>query len=198
MDFSTLLILDCKTAVWENSAAQPTGQTNEIICIDLALIDTVKNEIKEQEKILVQPTKAKISPYCYKLYGISQSEIDSKGISFQEAYRKLRIYYMSRDRFWGSWGGYEKYILEKQYKLSGGLETLFTCPHFNIQHYFTLMTGNKEEPFLTDALEQVGLEPSDNNAVDTANIYMRMAKGLRPATSKTRIIVSRDNQYSQN
>lgn len=190
MDFSTLLILDCKTALWENSKETPAGQTNEITCIDIAVVDTAKNEIVDHEIIYVKPKKAKISAYCEKIFSLSQAKIDADGVPFEQAYRRLRVHYMSRDRLWGSWGRYEKYSLDKQCKWSE-LENLFTTSHLDVQHLYALMIGlNNESNCITieEALKHTDIRSTDNNAYNTASVYMRMAKGLRP-TVKTRIVV---------
>lgn len=190
MDFSTLLILDCKTTLWENTKEQPAGHTNDIICVDVAVVDTAKNEVIEHEIIYVKPKKSKVSPYCEKLFGLPQSKLDADGISFEQAYRRLRVHYMSRDRLWASWGRYEKYSLDKQCKLLG-LENLFTTTHFDIQHLYSLMTGLTTESnciTIETAIKNTDLKYTDNNAYNAATLYMRMAKGLRPPV-KTRIVV---------
>jgi len=189
MDFSTLLVLDCKTTLWENTKDQPVGQSVEIICIDVALVNTTKNEVIEHEIIYVKPPKSKISPFCYGAFGISQAKLDADGIPFEQAYRRLRVHYMSRDRLWGSWGRCEKYALDKQCKALE-LEPLFITNHLDIQHLYSLMTGSKNETnciTLADAATALELKTTINCAYDTAHVYMRMAKGLRP--TKTRIVV---------
>lgn len=194
MDYSTLLVLDCKYTLWEKPSAQPAGQSTEITRIDIALVDTIRNQITEKEVIYVKPTKSKISAYCEKIFKINQSTIDTEGIPFQEAYRRIRIHYMSRDRLWASWGQSKRYIFDKQCK-NLQLEELFTQPHHNIQHMFALMTGSVDEPSLENALKYIELKLTDNHATDIANIYLRMAKGLRPTVIKTRIVVP--GQYEQ-
>lgn len=186
MDYSTLFILDCKTTVWEHKSHQPAGQVSEIINIDVAVVDTVKNQITEHEKIYIKPVKSKVSEYCEKSFGIKQSQLDEDGLSFQEAYRRLRIYYMSKDRLWASWGNYERIILDKQCK-SFELETLLSYQGHDIQHLFCLMTGN-ESPTINYALTYTETAPNSNTAVNIANIFIKMAKGLRPVV-KNRIVV---------
>jgi len=189
MNFTNLLIVDCKTTVWENNKSRPAGHTDDIIALDIALIDTIKNQIVENDSLLVKPRISKISAYCEKLFGISQSFIDRKGIPFEEAYRKLRVNYMSRDQLWGSWGIYDKYSLDKQCKALS-LESPFTQPHHNIQHWYALMTGEIAYDYvsLSDALKQSNIPSVENKAINVANIFINMAKGLRPPV-KQRILV---------
>ena len=190
MDFSTFLVLDVKTTLWETDKDKPAGQNNEIIGVDVAVIDSVKNEVIEHEVIFVKPKKAKISAYCQKIYNISQTKLDTDGVSFEQAYRRLRIHYMSRDRLWGSWGRYDKYSLDKQCKLLN-IEPLFVSSHIDIQHLYCLMTGSNDDTggvAIHQALKNVELKHTDNDAYNVASLYMRMAKGLRP-TVKTRIVV---------
>lgn len=185
MDYSTLLFLDCKATVWEKDP--PTGQTSEIIAVDVAAVDTIKNQIVEQESFLVKPRKSKVSHFCERIFGIKQSKLDADGVSFQEVYRRIRIHYMSRDRIWASWGVYDKFAIEKQCKALE-LESLFANPHTDIERLFYVMTGASSSPSLDDALKYCEISNSGNAAADTANIYMRMAKGLRPPV-KSRIVV---------
>lgn len=190
VDYTSLLFVDCKTTVWEKPADQPAGQSNELIGLDIAMVDTTKNQIVEQETILIRPKKSKIGSYCYKLFGITQSQIDEDGVAFGDIYRKMLVHYMSRDKLWGSWGIYERYALDKQCKALE-LETLFTKTHHNIQHLYSVMmgvSGDKEPATIDQAMKSCELPLSDNAAVNVAAIYLRMAKGLRPQT-KTRIVV---------
>lgn len=180
MDYSTFLVVDCKTTIWEKQADQPAGQTNEIIGVNMALVDTAKNQISEQDIVYVKPRKSKISSYCERLFGITQSQIDEKGIAFEELYRKLRVHYMSRDRLWGSWGLFDRYALDKQCKTLE-LENLFSYPHVDIQHLYSMMTGKSEGVTSESVLKACDLTISDNSAANAAQIYMRMAKGLRPS-----------------
>ncbi len=190
MDYTTFLVVDAKTALWERAVDCPPGQTEEIIALDLALIDTNKLVFLDQDTILVKPAAAKISEYCYKATGIAQSDVD-RGIPFKEAYRKLRIDYMSRDRAWGSWGIYEKYAIDRQCKLMN-IESPFKQPNDNIQRLYSQMIGlNTETNYisLSQAMQFSDEIPSRNRAVNVANLFMRMAKGLRPARSK-RVVYS--------
>lgn len=190
MDYSTLLFVDCKTTIWEKTSDQPPGHTNEIIGVDIALVDTNKNQIIEQEITYIKPKKSKISHYCEKLFGIKQSQLDENGVPFADIYRRLRIHYMSRDRLWAGWGLYEKYTLDKQCKALE-LEGLFSQPHHNAQHLYALMTGATDSdnlPTIVQALKLCDLPSEENDAVNAANIYIKMAKGLR-ASNKTRILV---------
>ena len=191
MDYSTLLFLDCKATVWEKEP--PNGQTSEIIGLDVAIVDTTKNQIVEQESMLVKTRKSKVSSFCERVFGIKQSKLDADGITFHEAYRRVRIHYMSRDRIWASWGVYDKYAIEKQCK-SLDLESLFANPHTDVERLFYTMTGMSNSPSLDEALKYCEISPSGNGAVDVANIFMRMAKGLRPPV-KSRVVVP--NQYKQ-
>lgn len=185
MDYTNLLVLDCKTTMWENAADKPAGQSVEIINIDLAVVDTVKNQIIEREEIFIKPKTSKISAFCEKVFGIKQSKLDICGISFQEAYRRLRIYYTSRDKIWVSWDSYEKYHLDREAK-NLGLESLFAQPHYGLQDLFKIMTGTNNSISVSDAAKMIEMPLNDNVAVNIANIYLKMARGCRaPIRTKT-------------
>lgn len=186
-DYSTLVFLDCKTTIWGKASDQPPGQTIDIIAIDIATVDTANNKIVEEEKIFVKPEKSKVSQYCEEMFKISQSTLDNKGIPFIEAYRKLKIHYMLQDRLWAGWGTYEKYALDKQCRALK-LDGLLSRPHHNIQHLYCLMTGQKIEPSIGEALQEIGIKYHNNDAVDIANIYLKMSKGLK-SSGKVRISI---------
>lgn len=189
LNFSTLLILDSKTTLWEKPGDQPPGQSNEIIAIDVVLLDTDKLKILEKSQIFIKPKQSKVSNYCETVFGIKQSTIDEQGIPFQEAYRKLRVDFFSKENFWAAWNSFERYILERQCKAEG-LEFLCSNQFLNIQYLFRIMTGLSEQPTLEKALAYTGLTNCENNAESIAYIFMRMCKGLRPAiipTMKQRI-----------
>lgn len=186
MDFTSLLIVDCKATIWEKPADQPAGQTEEIIAIDIALIDTTRNQISERDSFIVKPKKSTISDYCYRLFGVSPTQAQ-QGVPFEDVYRKLRIHYMSPDRIWGTWSLYDKWALDHHLKHSN-LEPLFKLKHHDLQKLYATMTGSTEE-YLTiqEALKLSGEPYNTNRAVSVANLWCRMAKGLRPLVSKSRL-----------
>jgi inhibitor of KinA sporulation pathway (predicted exonuclease) len=188
IDYSTMLFLDVKTTIWEKAADMPPGCSNDVINIDIAYVDTVKNQILEQEIVYVKPPLSKVDAYCELFWnkGISQSKLDAVGIPFSEAYRRLRTHYMSRDVLWGGWGTWEKYAIDKQCKALE-MEYPFTQLHTNVERLFYQMTGQVNIR-LTDALKHSNITQTDNIAADVANVWMRMASGLRSAV-KTRIVV---------
>jgi len=198
MDYTNLLIIDCKTTLWEKPADMPAGQNTEIICVDIALVDTNKNQITDKEVVLVRPKQSKVSDYCEQLFGIKQSQLDACGVPFEEIYRKLRINYMSKDRLVANWGSYEKYAFDKQCRISG-LENLFCYQFLNIQHLYSLMMGfcEKDAPAaLSTALKNSGITSTGNVAADVAGIYMLMAKGLRPAQKNKNILGTKFNHFN--
>lgn len=197
MDYSTLLFIDCKITCWDDKKTQPAGQVSEIISIDVAIVNTIENKISETDIILVKPTHSKVSAACERKFGIKQYMLDNAGVSFEEAYRKLRIHYMSRDRMWAAWNRADKEILENQYKLFNNLEPLFVSKLQTIQHLYCMMSGtNIDSPnaYLSKALQTMEIPVVSNNAVNVANIFIKMAKGLRPALKPRIIVNSRLNQ----
>lgn len=189
MDYTSLLIVGCKTTLWEKNADRPAGHTDDIIALDVALVDTTKNIIAEYDSYLVRPKISKVSSYCEKIFGVKQSCLDKDGLPFEEVYRKLLIHYMSRDRLWGSWGMLEKHAIEKQCKALG-FKNLLSQNHNNMYHLYSLMVGGPTDNnyiSIETAVKNCGITPNVNSAVNIANIFTRMARGLRLPT-KSRII----------
>lgn len=176
MDYSSLLFLDCRMTL---SDGQNNKFVNEVIRLDVALVDTAKNTVAEQEIIYVKPEKTKITANCIKHFGISQAQIDTMGVPFSEAYRRLRVHHMSRDRLWSDWGSLTRMILDKQCR-SLNMESLFNQQYFNLRHIFSLMVGAPNEANLNDAVKYCSTPSFENRAVAVAHIYLQTAKGLKP------------------
>ncbi len=185
--YSRLVVLDCKSTVWEKPADQPPGQSNEIIEVDVAVIDTAKHSIIEDEVIFVKPKRSKVSKFCEAVFNVSQGTLDKEGIAFKEAARRLRVHYFSKKSMWCSWSEYERNVLDKQCR-SDKVEDLLSHQHLNLGYLFCLMTGLEEAPSLDQALEYCNLSPNANDAINTANLFLRMAGGLlnKPLTIKSR------------
>lgn len=196
MDYTTLLVYNTKSTCWADKTSQPTDQKSEIFGIEVAIVNTVENKIIEHESILIKPKTSKISAYCENIYKIPQNEINKNGIPFEQAYRRLRVHYTSRDRISAAWNARERQDLTKQCE-AAGLESLFVNPFHSIQGLYSLMLGadtETNEHMLGNALKRLDIKPSVNVAYDIACIFVKMAKGLRPAV-KTRIFVnSSDNK----
>ena len=186
MDYTKIIFLDASTTCWEKPADQPAGQINELICIDLAVVDTTKLEIKEKELLFIKPQKSKISEYCEKHFGISQELVDKEGLDFSDIYRHLCVYHMTKNCIWASWGQYDKQIIDKQCK-NLKLDYPLSYHHMNIQYMYGIMTGTGENTSLRAACERLSIKLDQNNAVNLANIFFLMSKGLHIKTNKPRI-----------
>ena len=184
MDYTQVLVADTRTTMWEQSSDKPVGERVEIICIDLALIDTEKQEIIEREKLIIKPVKSTISRYCQDWNKISQKMVDDHGISFEEAYRRLRVHFMSQDRFWATWGSSAMFNINSECR-SRKLEGLNVYPCMDINHLFTLFSGkiiDGRPPHIADAFKHCAMDNVDsNNAVNIARIMLRMGWGCKPA-----------------
>lgn len=187
IDYSQFLIIDTKNTCWKNLVDKKQGERPEIFALDIALIDTEKQTVIEQDSFLIETKNSNISPYCEMLYGISNRKLEEEGVSFEEAYRRLKIHYMSNDRIWGFWGNYSQYYLNAACK-ERKLDFLFDLPPVEIGFLFSIFSGKCSEESagsspitIEDAYEHCGLtyNPKNNAAAEVAKLVLRMGWGLK-------------------
>ncbi|MBC7809656.1 MAG: exonuclease domain-containing protein, partial [Burkholderiales bacterium] len=60
-----------------------------------------------------KPTRSKVSTYCTKLTTLTQAQVDT-GTTFEDACAVLESDYLTRERVWASWGGYDQRMFHAQ------------------------------------------------------------------------------------
>jgi inhibitor of KinA sporulation pathway (predicted exonuclease) len=82
---------------------QPSGK---IIQIGAVIGDTDSGEISQRLRIYVDP-KEKLNDFIIELTGISQKDIDEKGVTLEEAYAQLSDFHQRHSTFINplTWGG---------------------------------------------------------------------------------------------
>lgn len=101
-----------KLTVLDLEMNQPSGK----ICqIGAVIGDSTTGEIEQRLRIYVNPGEP-IAPYITDLCGITQEQIDSNGISLQDAYIQLRDWHLKHSEFMNpiTWGGADSEELRQQ------------------------------------------------------------------------------------
>lgn len=169
-DNNIINVVDIEATCWEGKP--PPGEINEIIEIGITPLNRDTLVVMEDKKrsIPVRPIASRVSPFCTKLTGWTQEELERAG-SFHSALEILRNDYDSLNRPWMSWGAYDRNMFKKQC-MRLGYEYPFSDTHYNMKELFAFATSS---PLLgmDRALRALGLPligRHHNGADDSYNI----------------------------
>jgi len=100
--------------------------SRKIIQVGACVGNISTQEILEEYSAFVNPDE-EISEYIVKLTGITQKDVDDKGVTLMEAYQGLAAMHKKHDAFCNpvQWGGGDAEFLREQLKLTG--ERAFWC-----------------------------------------------------------------------
>ncbi len=174
-ELDKIVVVDVEATCWEGKT--PEGMENDIIEIGICLLDVQAGEISDSKGIIVKPERSIISPFCTELTTKSQDFVDTKGISFKEACKILRIEYLSQKRPWASFGAYDLRQFQRQCSdMSVGYP--FGLSQINVKTLFALKHKLSHEQGMAGALGILGipLEGTHHRGVDDA---FNIAKILR-------------------
>ena len=153
-----VLVIDVESTCWEDPEKPGPKEFSEIIEIGIAVVDIKKLEIVRNECIMVRPQSSRISNFCTKLTTLTQEQVD-KGITYQEAMKKLQKDFESNDRTFVSWGDYDRKMFERNCK-DYNVKYPFGPRHMNLKNAFTMLHGLDREPGMDGALDYIGLKLS--------------------------------------
>jgi inhibitor of KinA sporulation pathway (predicted exonuclease) len=154
---SLLNVIDVEATCWDGQP--PPGSVNEIIEIGLTVVDVAARSRASRHRILVRPTRSRVSDFCTELTGLTQAEVE-QGITFAEACRLLVGEHGAGRRPWASWGEYDRRQFARQSQADGvpypfGYPTERT--HTNAKAVFTTAYGLSKKPGMSHALQIAGL-----------------------------------------
>lgn len=148
-----LNVVDVEATCWAGPA--PAGEVDEIIEIGLTVVDLRAGERGGRHRVLVRPTRSRVSAFCTELTGLTQAEVDG-GVSFAEACRVLGREHASGTRVWASWGDYDRHQFTRQC-LATATPYPFGAAHINAKAAFTEAYGLRKRPGMAEALRVAGL-----------------------------------------
>lgn len=164
---SEIIVVDLEATCWEG---KPYGnEVSEIIEIGICILNIKSGDIRQNQGILVQPTKSRISPFCTKLTTITPDLIQNEGISFKDACNLIRAEYNSYDYIWASYGDYDFNMFTKQCKLRN-IDFPLSHKHINVKELFRQTKGLKKKLGMNGALEtlKIPLEGTHHRGIDDA------------------------------
>ena len=179
-----ILVVDIESTCWRNNA-EKKRQVSEVIEIGIVPIHVKTATVMAAEKrsIMVRPVNSEVSEFCTELTGITQEQA-SKGTSFIEACNTLYHDFNSSRRVWGSWGDYDRHMIESQCS-SFRIKYPFGGRHINIKTLFAIIYNLDNEIGMMEALELTKLahEGKHHRGVDDAyniaRIFSDMLKQSR-------------------
>jgi inhibitor of KinA sporulation pathway (predicted exonuclease) len=171
---SNVLVIDVESTCWELPEVQGSNEISEVIEIGVAVVDTKKLEIVQNDSIIVRPQRSKISKFCTKLTTLTQDYVD-QGMTFQAAMAILKKNYHCEDRTFVSWGDYDRKMFERNCR-DYNIKYPFGPRHLNLKNSFTLLHGLEREPGMDDALSHLAmkLEGTHHRGIDDSKNIARI------------------------
>lgn len=188
-----LNVIDVEATCWDGQP--PPGSVNEIIEIGLTVVDVAARRRVSRHRILVRPSRSRVSPFCTELTGLTQAEVD-QGVSYAEACRILVDDHAAADRPWASWGDYDRNQFARQSR-ADRVAYPFGHPvertHTNAKAVFTTAYGLRRKPGMSQALRIAGLplegrhHSGEDDAWNIAALVLDLAaRDAWPVTAATR------------
>jgi inhibitor of KinA sporulation pathway (predicted exonuclease) len=183
------LCCSVETTCWSCHQDRPPGEKNEVIEIGIVPISLRKLSLGEKTSILVKPITSHVSKFCTTITSITP-ELANTGISFEEATKRMRKDFKSKDIPWISWGGFDARMLKWQCD-DLKVDYPFGAGHIDYKFHFAVMMGLDKEVSLPRALEKLGLPAfvgTRHRAADEAYNIARVIRELyRRARTKREV-----------
>ncbi|MDX1993622.1 MAG: 3'-5' exonuclease [bacterium] len=148
-----LVVVDVEATCWKDNK-NPPGEQSEIIEIGVCLLNLETLERGDRRSLLLKPTRSKVSPFCTELTSITPEMVED-GMSFAEACAILESDFGTKNRLWGSWGGYDQKMFAAQCP-SFGVPYPFAEQHVNLKTLFAEKLSLKRAVGMASALQMVG------------------------------------------
>jgi inhibitor of KinA sporulation pathway (predicted exonuclease) len=175
-----LNVIDVEATCW--AGQPPPGAVSEVVEIGLAVVDLVARKRVERHRVMVRPTRSRVSAFCTELTGITQAEADA-GMSFADACDTLVRLHGAAVRPWAGWGDYDRHQFVRQCA-ADGVPYPFGRPaeraHANAKAVFAGAHGLRKRPGMAQALDLAGLplEGRHHRGVDDAWNIAKLVLGL--------------------
>ncbi len=172
-----ILVIDLEATCWRGNP--PQGMFNEIIEIGVAVVDAASREVVDKESLIIKPEYSEISDFCTELTTLTQSYVDSNGISFRNACDILVNKYKSDRRLWASWGKYDYNQIRKDCELKK-VKFPMGRDHYNLKPLFSFKNNINKDLGVDGALRHLGLEfkGTHHRGVDDAVNIARIFKTI--------------------
>nr|BFE76182.1 3'-5' exonuclease [Actinoplanes digitatis] len=179
-----LNVVDVEATCWGDGP--PRGESSEIIEIGICVVDTADWRRVEKRRLLVRPSRSRVSAFCTELTGLTQADVDG-GSDFATACARVRDELRGRHRTWASWGEYDRRQFERQ--CVGGAGYPFGSRHINVKERFAAAFGLRRGVGMSRALALAYLplegrhHRGDDDAWNIAAIVAELARRGQPVTA---------------
>ena len=178
-----IIVIDVESTCWEDKKTA-SMHISEIIQIGVAALDVNTLTVVQQSNFMVKPIVSRISPFCTKLTGITQKDVDEKGIDFAEALEALSGDYEISERPWASYGDYDRNQFHRNCK-ARSVAYPFGDRHINIKTLVASAMSWPSEEAMDVALKFIGLplrgrhHDALDDATNAASILAFVLHGVR-------------------
>lgn len=185
---NNIIVLDIEATCSDDSRWKRHNHS-EIISIGVVEIEMSNLRIIPRENILVKPEKTKITDYCTMITGLTQEELDEKGIPFEHVCLRLKTKYNTHKKTWASFGTKDKKLLRAQC-FANNIDYPMNGQYYDIQNLTALLLGMREERSLCESLElfDMKFEGIVHNGLDdaknAARILVKLLQGNLPTKYK--------------
>jgi inhibitor of KinA sporulation pathway (predicted exonuclease) len=182
-------VIDLEATCWEGEP--PEGQHKEIIEIGICPVDTKTGSLLTPGSYPVIPQMSKISPFCTKLTGWTEEELNHKGDYFRNTLPTLATAYGIRKCGWASWGEYDRIQFEKNCELYQIHYPFKPSGHINVKFLFAMLMGEDRVCGVSEALYTLGMtfEGIPHTGKDDAYNIARILSFLLTTFRKGRVNV---------
>lgn len=178
--FDLVNVIDVEATCYPENVF-PEGETQEIIEIGVAVVDTSRLEIVGTDQIVLRNRLSRVSEYCTELTGWTEEKLREMGVEYGEACRMLRSHHDSRSRLWVSQGCGDRRLFEKQCGIME-IPYPFAIDHLDLSHMLALLTGRVRRVGLKKAMRLFGMEfegrqhSGKDDAYNTARYLIEILK----------------------
>lgn len=168
MSISTIkiIIAAVKSTCWKD---KPNNKNSEVIEFGACLLDVKTGNIEHKIGTLVQPKFSRIDHYCTERTGISQYEVEEKGMTFLELCTFIKEEFDTKKYAWAGYGDFVRVLIQRQC-FKSHVWTPFSNTYVNAKYLFALKYHFEEQVGLYKALEVANLKfvGEQRNAFDEA------------------------------
>lgn len=158
-------VIDLEATCWHNHQV-PHNQRNEIIEIGIAVVDTEKMEVIDEEGMLITPVQSEVSEFCQELTSLTPGKLHSEGSSLEEVCNRLANHYSTEKYPWASWGNWDERQLREDCEQKE-IAYPMSREHLNLKMLYGIFDGCERAPGLGKALGD-DFEGTQHRGVDDA------------------------------
>lgn len=173
-----ILFVDLELTCWQ---PRNPDKHMEVIQIGVVKVDNINKEIVDKERYYIKNQFSDVSNFCTELTGISQEQIDTKGITMQKASKLIVQRFGSLNATWFGWGCGDYNAMIRDCLKKDAIMP-FSDNYVNLAELYALMHGMKRNKGLKAAMRNYNIEfngAQHDALVDaeaTAELYLKFIR----------------------